>query len=523
MTVPSSASRNDYVGDGATTIFPYTFKVFAAGDLVVTSTDPDGIPTTLVLGVDYTVSGAGLPGGGNVTLTTPLPGTGDPEDSHALAIERSIAATQDTDLRNQGPYLAEVIERALDRIVMMVQQALSWGSSALRLPRGEAPSDATTRLPPLEQRKGRILGFDATGAPGAYAQLEGETVSAAMTPVVQAATLENARDLLMPDGTVDGDKLEDGTVSNAKMSDMPPLTVKGNATGGAAQPDDLTAEETTELLGMQHIIQSRNVASPNATVPVHALTATGTESNIDLALVAKGTGAIVAQVPGLTAGNKRGARAVDLQKIRSYATQVAAGEESLLVACNECQASGDRTAAIASDHATVGGFNSLAVASTQATVLHEYCVVHGLAPDTKQPGSRVHGYAASRQGEETTASAVTTDATVTSLLYGSLLNTIPMDDEEAVMVTAQVVGYQVGGTNNAAGYVAEFTAKRAAGVATVALVGSAVVRAQENNAAWDCTITADATNGGVNIRVTGAAGVTVQWFAWIRIARVARA
>lgn len=57
MTVPSTARRaGPYTGNGSTTTFSFTFKTFAAGDLLVTRMDALGLETTLVLNSDYSVS-----------------------------------------------------------------------------------------------------------------------------------------------------------------------------------------------------------------------------------------------------------------------------------------------------------------------------------------------------------------------------------------------------------------------------------------------------------------------------------
>jgi hypothetical protein len=85
-----------------------------------------------------------------------------------------------------------------------------------------------------------------------------------------------------------------------------------------------------------------NTASPNATVNVASLTAATTTANGDLALVAKGTGALLAQVPtGTTAGgNKRGIYAVDLQQARFLANEVASGAYSGVLSGEDNKASG---------------------------------------------------------------------------------------------------------------------------------------------------------------------------------------
>jgi hypothetical protein len=74
--------------------------------------------------------------------------------------------------------------------------------------------------------------------------------------------------------------------------------------------------------------------SPNDTTPVAAITAgLSAYANVDVALVTRGTGAITAQIPDNTTagGNKRGAFAVDFQRTRNTASQVAAGQYSVIV------------------------------------------------------------------------------------------------------------------------------------------------------------------------------------------------
>ncbi len=76
-----------------------------------------------------------------------------------------------------------------------------------------------------------------------------------------------------------------------------------------------------------------NTTAPNDTVNVASLTSAVASTNGDLALVAKGNGAVVAQIPTgtLAGGNKRGQRAVDFQMIRLNAVEVASGENAVLV------------------------------------------------------------------------------------------------------------------------------------------------------------------------------------------------
>lgn len=59
MTVSTEVDHNEYTGNGATTSFPYTFRIFKKSDLVVQVSDLNGNVTELVLDTGYTVTGAG--------------------------------------------------------------------------------------------------------------------------------------------------------------------------------------------------------------------------------------------------------------------------------------------------------------------------------------------------------------------------------------------------------------------------------------------------------------------------------
>jgi hypothetical protein len=75
MTISSTTTKVSYAGNGSTTVFAYTFKIFADADLEVIVRSATGTETTKSLTTHYTVSGAGADGGGNVTFgTAPVSG-----------------------------------------------------------------------------------------------------------------------------------------------------------------------------------------------------------------------------------------------------------------------------------------------------------------------------------------------------------------------------------------------------------------------------------------------------------------
>lgn len=128
MTVSSQNRRARHLGNGVTDTFPYAFRVFAGADLEVTLTDTDGNETVQVLGVDYTVTGAGDANGGNVVMATP------PANGEVLTIVRDMEFLQETAYPAQGGYQASVVEGNFDRLVMLLQQLLEVIDRTVKVP-----------------------------------------------------------------------------------------------------------------------------------------------------------------------------------------------------------------------------------------------------------------------------------------------------------------------------------------------------------------------------------------------------
>lgn len=87
------------------------------------------------------------------------------------------------------------------------------------------------------------------------------------------------------------------------------------------------------LTGLTSYTAALNTASPNNTVNISSLTVTNGSTNTFACLNPNGTGAFQAQIADSTAtgGNTRGIYAVDLQMVRSAATQVASSGSGFLL------------------------------------------------------------------------------------------------------------------------------------------------------------------------------------------------
>lgn len=173
MTVSATPYKESYAGNGVTTVFPVPFYFLADTDLVVSDVnDTTGVITPLSLTTDYTVSGARTPTGGAVNLVVAT-ATG-----HHLTIERSLVEDQPTHFVDGDPLPAAGLEQALDRIVMLYQQAKTALDRAAKFVVG---STSTTDLP--EPQEGTVLGWvggKLKNLSAATAQLAADLLSSAI-------------------------------------------------------------------------------------------------------------------------------------------------------------------------------------------------------------------------------------------------------------------------------------------------------------------------------------------------------
>ncbi|AAT38377.1 gp18 [Burkholderia phage BcepC6B] len=155
MTVTSSNQDISYATDGATTSFPTGFYFLNQNDVFVDKIDSNGVLTPLVLGTDYSVSGAGVETGGAVTTSVVYaPGS-------MLHLYRLVPPTQETEFQQNDPFPSKTVEKALDKLTMLAQQTRAATINSIRYPLSEYGTDGT--LPKKAERARKILGFDDSG------------------------------------------------------------------------------------------------------------------------------------------------------------------------------------------------------------------------------------------------------------------------------------------------------------------------------------------------------------------------
>lgn len=155
MTIITTQSRITYAGDNVTTGFPIPFEFFLNGDITAAKTGVGGAITTLVQNVDYTLSGAGVVGGGSATKTTPLL-TGE-----TLALFLNPPINQQSHYISNSPFPAGTLENDIDRQTQISQRLQDQITYSVRAP--DADASPGMILPPAAQRALMYAAFDASG------------------------------------------------------------------------------------------------------------------------------------------------------------------------------------------------------------------------------------------------------------------------------------------------------------------------------------------------------------------------
>ena len=157
LTISSSTRKaGPFTGNGVTTAFPFSFKVFSAADvLVVQALTSTGAETVQALTTNYTVAlnaDQNASPGGTVTMLV-APPTG-----YTLTLTSQVDNLQAVDVTNGGGFYPKVLNNAFDKATIQIQQLAEKVGRALKLP---VSSTASADLP--SPVGGTGIGWNATG------------------------------------------------------------------------------------------------------------------------------------------------------------------------------------------------------------------------------------------------------------------------------------------------------------------------------------------------------------------------
>jgi hypothetical protein len=204
-------------------------------------------------------------------------------------------------------------------------------------------------------------------------------------------------------------------------------------------------------------------------------------------------------------------------------TAVVGGQSNRVTGDNGVALGGQGASVSALRTAVVGGQNNTADAINSAVIggasgAARSIVGNFVTPASNNPisasGGR-HQLATLLLGRETT------DATATRLTSNTsaanTTNQVILPNNSAYFFQGQVVA-GVTGAGDTKGWTVEGVIKRGANAASTVLVGSTVMSSYGDAGAvtWVVALTADTTNGGLAVTVTGQAATTIRWVAQIR-------
>ena len=156
ILVNDTTPRNQYTASAGQTVFAYSFEIFEVTDIKVfkgsTLLTYASSPSDAT---QYSVSGAGTTGGGNVTLG------GGATVNDIYTIVRDIPVKRTTDFPLSGPFVIDSLNTDLDKMIGMMGEREDEIARSIRL--SDEDSTATLTLPLKASRANNILTFDSNG------------------------------------------------------------------------------------------------------------------------------------------------------------------------------------------------------------------------------------------------------------------------------------------------------------------------------------------------------------------------
>jgi hypothetical protein len=287
MTVSSTTVKNSYSGNSSTTVFAYSFKIFADSDLQVIIRSSTGAETTKTLTTHYTVSGAGDASGGNVTFTSGnTPATGE-----TVVIRRGVPQTQAIDYIANDPFPAESHEEGLDRATMTTQQVQEELDRSIKLSRTNTMTSTEFTVGATD-RANKILAFDNSGEISVTQELgtfKGTDATVTTAAYVQrdiiksttAAQLNNVyicvADSVVGDSLTDTDHFE--LLVDAVSAASSATAAASSATASASSASSASTSASTASTQASNASTSASTASTQATNASNSASAASTSAS----------------------------------------------------------------------------------------------------------------------------------------------------------------------------------------------------------------------------------------------------
>ena len=275
---------------------------------------------------------------------------------------------------------------------------------------------------------------------------------------------------------------------------------------------------------------NNNVASGNTscTVGGSGVTASGLASGViagqnntasaDNSTIVGGTTNTASNTSAAVVGGSSNTSAGDsCVVLGGTSNQVASGSWSLIAAGTNNYISASSCGILAGQNNTTSGDMSVVSGGRQGTT--RSIIGYTVSPASSIPISNISG---TNQTALLVLARQTTDATATVIrsngAAAGTTNQVILPNNSAYYFRGECIA-GVTGAGDTKGWYIEGVIKRGANAASTAIVGAATVTslyADAGATTWAVTATADTTNGGLAITVTGQAATTIRWVCQIR-------
>ena len=275
MTVSSTTKRNSYTGDGSTTTFAYSFKIFDDDDItVIVRTTATGTESVQSKTTHYSVTGVGSASGGNVVFGSA------PSSAQTVVLLRQTAQTQATDYTPNDPFPAASHEDALDKLTLMTQDQQDELDRSIKLSRTNTMT-STEFTVTATNRANKIFAFDSSGELAVTQEI------GTFTGNFAASTAYNVRDLIKDTSTNNIFIVNEAHTSSGSQ----PLTTNTNSakydlivdaasatTSASAAASSATAAASSASSASTQASNASSSASPASTQASNASSSASTAS-----------------------------------------------------------------------------------------------------------------------------------------------------------------------------------------------------------------------------------------------------
>lgn len=121
MTVSAITPVNNYTGNNSATTFDFDFLIQNQDELEVLLTDSNGIITTLILGVDYSINEIGNENGSYITFPLQTSSFGILKDDETITLSLILPIKQESEFENSANLDLGILESTFDYIVRVLQ------------------------------------------------------------------------------------------------------------------------------------------------------------------------------------------------------------------------------------------------------------------------------------------------------------------------------------------------------------------------------------------------------------------